>query len=110
MTEHPDLQAVRDAVALVTHLEIDNTLVELGMVKPEDIAIEYDKDKEKEVVVLTLRLPVMSIPVEVRDYLIQHLYIAVTSVGYGLNVHITEMNEAQRQHFFALAQQNWKGE
>lgn len=107
MTEHPDLQAVHDAVALVKHLEIDNTLIELGMV--DGIAIEYDEGEGKDVVGLTLRLPMLDIPVEVRDHLIQSLYMAVTHVGYGLNVQIVEMDEAERQHFFALAQQNWKG-
>lgn len=97
----PDVQAAIDAVA---HPEIDSTLNALGML--HDLTL----DESGENVELTLLLPILNIPEQVRNFLAQSLYDAVNAFGYGLRVRLGQMSEAQRQHFFSLAQQNWKAE
>lgn len=94
---------VYQAVAQVKHPEIDCSLNELGMIK--DITV---KDKS---VTVTLALPMLGIPVSIIDYLVDSLRETVTQLGLGLKfeVKLTEMNQEERQTFFAMARERWKG-
>jgi len=94
-----DSQQVVQAIEQVRHPEINNTLVELGMVQ----GVEVDQDR----VSLRLMLPILGIPAVVRDTMIQSLQQAASAQGASLEVSLGEMTPAERQRFFALEQQNW---
>ena len=96
-------QDIRQALAQVRHPEITNTLVELGMLK--DIAVDSN------LVTLTLTLPFMGIPVQVKDYLINSLCQALANVDEGLEVemNIAEMSEQERARFLKMAREGWIG-
>lgn len=95
---------VIEAINSVKHPEIDNTLVDLGMVRD----IEYIE--EDETATLTLVLPFYGIPVQIRDYMANQLYLAIKEAGAELkSVNVAEMNEAERQEFFIKEKENWKG-
>jgi metal-sulfur cluster biosynthetic enzyme len=93
-------EEVYQAVAQVKHPEIDCSLNELGMIK--DMTV---KDKK---VAVTLALPMLGIPVAIRDYLMNSLRGAVTQLGLEFEVKLTGMNQEERQIFFAMAQERWK--
>jgi len=95
-----DEEAVIQAIQRVEHPEINCTLAELGMV--QDIQVSGDR------VSLKLVLPFLGIPAAIRDYLIHSLRQAVAGFGAELEVQVTEMTPAERQHFFMLEQQNWR--
>jgi len=92
---------IHQAIRQVMHPEINRSLVELGMVK--DIIL---KDNE---VTLTLMLPLLSIPVSIKDYLMNSLHQAVIKLGAKIEVRIAEMNEEERQAFLTMEQESWKG-
>jgi metal-sulfur cluster biosynthetic enzyme len=92
---------VRKAIGQVMHPEISHTLVELGMVK--DIALKGDE------VTLTLVLPLLGIPVSIKDYLESSLRQAVIKLGLKAEIRIAEMNQEERLAFFAMEQEGWKG-
>jgi len=83
------------------HPEISRTLVELGMVK--DIVLDNGG------VTLTLMLPILGIPVTVKDYLVNSLRQAVTKLGAKVEIRIAEMNQEERLAFFTMEQESWKG-
>jgi ATP-binding protein involved in chromosome partitioning len=101
VTESISEEDVHQAVGQVMHPAISRSLVELGMVK--DIALEHDK------VTLTLALPILGIPVFVKDHLVNSLRNAVAGLGVELEVKIAEMNDDERQAFLAMEQESWKG-
>jgi ATP-binding protein involved in chromosome partitioning len=90
-------------LAEVRHPEIARTLVDLGMIK--DIIVEGKK------VTLTLALPLMGIPTEVRDYLINSIGQALANLDANLKfeVDLAEMNPEERARFLAMAQEGWIG-
>jgi len=92
---------VHHAIGQVMHPEINRTLVELGMVK--DIIL---KDNE---VTLALILPLLGIPVSVKDYLINSLRQAVMKLGAKVEIRVAEMNQEERLAFLAMERESWKG-
>ena len=96
-----DEQKIVQALSRVEHPEINSTLVDLGMVK--DIQVEENK------VSLKLMLPMMGIPPVIRDYMINSLKQAVADQGVELDVTLKEMTPQERQSFFAMEHQNWRG-
>jgi len=96
-----DEQKVIQALSQVEHPEIGSTLVDLGMVK--DIQVEGDH------VSLKLVLPMLGIPPAIRDYMINSLQQAVADQGVKVQVALAEMTPQERQRFFMMEQQNWKG-
>lgn len=86
----------------VEHPEIANTLNELGMID------EIDFDDETKVISLTLRLPMLNIPISVRDMILNSITTAIQKRGSKLSVSFSVMNEDQRQQFFVLSKKNWK--
>ncbi len=91
---------IHQAIGQVMHPEINRTLIELGMVK--DITL---KDNE---VTLTLVLPLLSIPVSIKDYLMDSLHQAVMKLGAKIEVRVAEMNQEERQAFLAMEQESWR--
>ena len=96
-------QEIRQALAQVKHPEIAFTLLELGMLK--DIIVEGNK------VTLTLTLPFMGIPIQVKDYLINSIHHALTKLDASLevNLNLAEMSEDERTKFFRMAMERWIG-
>jgi metal-sulfur cluster biosynthetic enzyme len=101
MTRNILEEDVHQAIKQVMHPEINRTLVELGMVK--DIALKDDK------VTLTLVLPLLSIPISIKDYLVNSLQQAVMKLGAKIEVRVAEMNQEERLAFLAMEQESWKG-
>jgi hypothetical protein len=60
-------------------------------------------------VTLTLMLPILGIPVTVKDYLVNSLRQAVTKLGAKVEVRIAEMNQEERLAFLAMEQESWEG-
>ena len=96
-------QDMRQALAQVRHPEIACTLVELGMRK--DITVRSNK------VTLTLVLPFMGIPIQVKDYLTDSLRQALANVDASLEVemNMAEMSEKERTKFLEMAREGWLG-
>jgi len=83
------------------HPEINRTLVELGMVK--DITMKHNE------FTLILMLPLLSIPISIKDYLINNLRQAVIKLGAKIKIRVAEMNREERLYFLAMEQESWKG-
>ena len=92
---------VHQAIEQVMHPAINRTLVELGMVK--DIAVKHND------VTLNLVLPLLGIPVSVKDYLMNSLRQAVMKLGAKIEIRVAEMNQEERLAFLAMEQESWKG-
>ncbi len=88
----------------IEHPEIANTLNELGMIG--DVNINH----EEKSISVTLVLPMMSIPIEIRDMLINSIAegIKQNAKGYKLKIALGQMDEKTRTKFFVLSKQNWK--
>ncbi len=101
MTKNISEEDVHQAVGQVVHPEINSTLVELGMVK--DVALNGNE------VTLTLVLPFRGIPDVIRDYLANSLREEVAKLGANVEISIAEMNQEEKQAFFVMEQEGWKG-
>jgi metal-sulfur cluster biosynthetic enzyme len=92
------------AIQQVEHPAIASSLVDLGMIR------DVIYTSEDNTVSLTLVLPVLTIPQNVRDYMVNSLYQALKSVHVELTgVNLVQMTEEERQVFLELEQQNWRG-
>jgi len=103
MTKSVSEQEIRQALAGVRHPEITNTLTELGMLK--DVAVESNQ------AIITLVLPFMGIPIQVKDYIINSLRQTLADLDAGLEVEINlaEMTPEERARFLKMAQEGWIG-
>jgi len=97
MTKNISEEDVHQAVGQVVHPEINSTLVELGMVK--DVALNGNE------VTLTLVLPFRGIP----DVIANSLREEVAKLGANVEISIAEMNQEEKQAFFVMEQEGWKG-
>lgn len=95
-------QEIEDIMKSIEHPEIANTLDELGMLR--DIKLEEETGK----VSFTLVLPMLNIPEQIRDMILNSIGMALKGKATKLSVDIAEMSEEQRNNFFALSQANWK--
>ena len=104
MIEKVTENSINEAIQQVEHPAIASSLVDLGMIRD----VVYNS--EDKTVSLTLVLPVLNIPQNVRDYMVNSLYQALKSVDAELTgVNLLQMTEEERQVFLALEQQNWRG-
>ncbi len=104
MIENVTENSIHLAIQQVEHPAIASSLVDLGMIR--DIVYTC----EDKTVSLSLVLPVLNIPQNVRDYMVNSLYQALKSVDVELTeVNLAQMTEEERQVFLALEQQNWRG-
>ncbi len=96
-------QDIHQALAQVRHPEIARTLVDLGMLK--DIIVGSNK------VALTLALPLMEIPTQIRDYLVHSIREALAKLDASLEVEIkiAEMSQEERTKFLKMAREGWIG-
>jgi thioredoxin 1 len=96
-------QEIHRALAEVNHPEIARTLVDLGMLK--DIIVEGRR------VSLTLALPLMGIPTQVKDYLLNSIRQALANLDASLKaeINMAEMNPEERAKFLAMEQEGWIG-
>jgi metal-sulfur cluster biosynthetic enzyme len=101
MTEEPTADTVEAAVETVTHPEVDATLVDLGMI--DGVQLEGTE------ATITLALPMLNIPDQVKNILVGRLREAVEETGASTTVEITVMSDAQRERFFELETENWEG-
>lgn len=99
MNNVPSEEEIRQTLAKVPHPEINNTLMNLGMIA--DIAVTDGK------AVVTMALPFLGIPI--RDYIINSVQQAIASLGTELEIEVKEMNEEQRNTFLAKAKEGWIG-
>jgi metal-sulfur cluster biosynthetic enzyme len=101
MAENVSLQDVQDAVGKVMHPAINSSLLALGIVRD----IDFDGSEAS----LTLALPAPNIPASITNYMIDSLAEALQQIGVGINVNTREMDDDERQRFFSMEQENWKG-
>lgn len=103
MTKNTSEQEIYQALAEVRHPEIDNTLVNLGMLK--DVVVEGNK------VSLALLLPVMGIPIQIKDSLVHSIHEAIAKLDASLQIELklAEMSQDERAKFFRMAQEGWLG-
>ena len=95
--------AILEAVNSVEHPAIAASLVDLGMVRD----IEFQAEDQG--VTLTLALPVLNIPENVRDYMVNSLYLAIQDAGGELKgVNLALMTDEGRQMFLQMEQENWR--
>jgi len=103
MTKSTSEQEIYQALAEVRHPEIANTLVDLGMLK--DVVVEGNK------VSLTLLLPVMGIPIQIKDYLVRSIHEALARLDASpeVELNLAEMNDEERAKFLRMAMEKWIG-
>ena len=101
MNKNITLEDVRQAISNVKHPAIDCSLIELGMVKN---IIFRDNN-----VTLTLLIPSMEIPENIKNHLINSLRQPVNNIGLNTDVKIEAMNQEERQYFLTMEEKNWKG-
>ena len=101
MAENVSLKDVENTVGTVMHPAINSSLLDLGIVRD----IEFDGRNAS----LTLALPALNIPPVITNYMIDSLTEALQGIGVGINVNTREMDDEERQRFFSMEQQNWKG-
>lgn len=79
------------------------TLLDLGILKNPEIT----RDGK---VAITLVLPFLNIPDNIRYYFVNSLAAAAQTAGGELTeVNLAIMNEEERQNFLIKEQQNWRG-
>ena len=103
MTDGLSGKEIHQALAEIKHPEIDSTLIDLGMLK--DISIESKK------ITMTLKLPTMGIPAQIKDYLTNSINLALANLDASLQGTITlaQMSQEELMNFSSMARANWTG-
>ncbi|NOX17427.1 MAG: DUF59 domain-containing protein [Chlorobi bacterium] len=91
-----------ELIKSVEHPEIANTLEDLGMLGD----IKFDEETKQ--TSITLVLPMMNIPIDIRNMILNSIADKIRDRTSKLNVSLAEMTEEQRTNFFSLSQKNWK--
>lgn len=103
MENETTLQSVTHAINGVEHPEIAATLSDLGMIG------EITYTAENKTATVLLLLPTLGIPEQVRNYILNSIVQAIKPLGVqNLKYKVDEMDQAAKQQFFSMAQQNWK--
>ncbi|QSG09680.1 iron-sulfur cluster assembly protein [Halapricum desulfuricans] len=100
MAEDVTVDRIEDAIADVTHPEIDATLVELGMI--DDVRVDDD-------VTIDVAIPMTGIPDQIKQLLAHSLADALDSLDVELTVQFVLMDEQARERFFEMEEDNWSG-
>ncbi len=97
-------QELINSIHSIEHPEIASTLNELGMIGN----IEFDNEENS--ISVILNLPMMTIPIQIRDMLINSIVEALKQKASGtkLKISLAQMTDEQRRNFFFLSKQNWK--
>lgn len=101
MSDELTVETVEDAIADVTHPEINATLVDLGMV--DDIHLE-DGD-----VTIDVAIPMAGIPDAIKQMLAQRLAAPLESMDAEVTIQFVLMDEETREQFFQMEEENWSG-
>jgi len=103
MVDRHSKEEIYQKLAEVKHPEIACTLIELGML--DDININSDK------ITLTIKIPTLEIPQQIKDILLNSVKQVVTNLDTGLKAEITfaQMSQEGRMKFFSMAKANWTG-
>jgi len=99
MTKEISEENVRSVLAQVKHPAIDNTLLDLGIVK--EISVNASK------VTIIMAFPFPNIPI--RDYLVNSVREPIEKLGAEVEVNITVMEKEELEKFLAMEQKGWKG-
>ena len=91
------MDKVQELLATVKHPEINNSLVELGMIG-EVTGDEYQ-------VVVELKLPVPGIPIQ--DLLVRLISDALKDTMDAVKVRTSLMSPEEKAQFLTLAKENW---
>ncbi len=86
---------IKNLLKQVNHPEINNSLVELGMIE------EIQQDGKK--VTIELKLPMANVPI--KEMLVD--LIKNKLKDFEVKINFSVMDEAERQKFFELAHKNW---
>jgi metal-sulfur cluster biosynthetic enzyme len=91
---------IEEKLSEVMHPEINNNLVELGII--EDVVYKQNH------VLLTLKLPFLQVPV--KDVLMESVKKALADLDSSIEVEINieQMTEQQREKFVKMAKEGWK--
>ena len=92
---------ILDAMKNIKHPEIDETLLNLGMIL--DAAV-----KEHEVNV-AIAIPVFNISNTTRNLLIKRIKEPIVSLGLNTNVQFFEMTPEVRERYIVIAKNKWRG-
>lgn len=90
---------VMQAISDVAHPAIDNSLVNLGIVK--DLFVEDGT------AFVTFAFPVANIPIE--DRLVRSIHDPIQDMGMKFQYKIVIMSDDERSRFMQLEQAGWKG-
>ena len=101
MSDELTAETVEEAIADVTHPEIDATLVDLGMI--DDVAVDGDE------ATIDVAIPMAQIPDAIKQLLARRLAEPVNEVGAELRVRFVLMDEGTRERFFRMENENWSG-
>ena len=85
----------------IEHPEISKTLAELGMIG--EIKIENNK------AFINIILPMLSIPIILKEILINLIEKSIKELGLELKIEFSEMDIERRTKFFEMSKENWKG-
>ena len=90
---------IESGLLRVIHPEVDNNLVELGMMGEIVVASEVS---------ITMKVPFLEIPI--KDQLIDIIKESLIGVVNDLEIKVTmaEMDDAERERFLTLARLGWK--
>ncbi|MFQ3294079.1 MAG: ATP-binding protein involved in chromosome partitioning [Halobacteriales archaeon] len=101
MDDEVTVETVEDAIADVTHPEVDATLVDLGMI--DDVEVEGDE------ATIEVAIPMAGIPDAIKQLLARRLAEPVNDAGAELRVQFVVMDEETRERFFRMEEENWSG-
>jgi ATP-binding protein involved in chromosome partitioning len=103
MSDEVSVDAVEEAIADVTHPEIDATLVDLGMV--DDVRVDGDE------VTIDVAIPMAGIPDAIKRMLAERLGegIETMDVDPDVTVQFVVMDDETRERFFQMEEENWSG-
>ena len=93
-------EQVLKAIEKVEHIEIAETLINLGMIL--DVAVD------KNIAKVAFALPMFGIPDAVRNALAQSIQKPIETLGLQMQIQFFEMTPEARERFFAMAKAAWK--
>lgn len=94
-------EKILDRLKTLEHPEISVSLIDLGMIL--DVAVDQDTAR------VAIALPMMNIPIAVRDAVLNSISGPIRELGLEMQVEYFEMPPEARDNFFAAARANWKG-
>ncbi|MEF8774645.1 MAG: iron-sulfur cluster assembly protein [Halobacteriales archaeon] len=101
MSDQQTAEEIEDAIADVTHPEIDATLVELGMI--DDVRVEDGEPS------IDVAIPMADIPDAIKKMLAGRLFERLQPLGVEPSIRFVVMDARTRERFFQMEQDNWKG-